>query len=115
MSDVRRQMTERHCSGSRSHLFTDICLLSCDDLVVMARGQNTRAHPELGRENPQRRWYCVLRRGRVGRRQVISRQMPDVRGQMPEPLPPQLFWHLTSVFCPLTFRGVEQPGSSSGS
>jgi hypothetical protein len=34
-------------------------------------GQDTRSHPELGRENPQRQWYCVLRRGRVGRRQVF--------------------------------------------
>src|SRR5260370_42494565 len=33
-------------------------------------GQDTRSHPELGRENPQRRWYCVSRRGRVGRRQA---------------------------------------------
>ena len=37
-------------------------------------GFNTRSHPELGRENPQRRWYCVLRRGRVGRRQVFQAQ-----------------------------------------
>src|SRR3546814_1962009 len=35
-------------------------------------GSNTRSHPELGRENPQRRWYCVLRRGGVGRRQVFQ-------------------------------------------
>ena len=35
-------------------------------------GQCTRSHPELGRESPQRRWYCVLRRGRVGRRQVFT-------------------------------------------
>ncbi len=34
-------------------------------------GPSTRSHPELGRENPQRRWYCVLRRGRVGRRQAF--------------------------------------------
>ena len=33
-------------------------------------GQDTRSHPELGRENPQRRWYCGLSRGRVGRRQA---------------------------------------------
>src|SRR5579875_1121934 len=33
---------------------------------------NTRSHPELGREDPQRRWYCVLRRGRVGRCQAIE-------------------------------------------
>ena len=35
------------------------------------RGACTRPHSELGRENPQRRWYCVSRRGRVGRRQVL--------------------------------------------
>ena len=46
-------------------------------------GPNTRSHPELGRENPQRRWYCVLRRGRVGRRQVLRRQLqePGARNQ----------------------------------
>src|SRR5690242_21909091 len=36
---------------------------------------DTRSHPELGRENPQRQWYCVLRRGRVGRRQVFPEQI----------------------------------------
>ena len=36
------------------------------------RGARTRSHPELGRENPQRPWYCVSRRGRVGRRQVFQ-------------------------------------------
>ena len=36
---------------------------------------DTRSHPELGRENPLRRWYCVLRRGRVGRRQVFTEQI----------------------------------------
>jgi hypothetical protein len=36
------------------------------------RGACTRSHPELGRENPQRPWYCVSRHGRVGRRQVIQ-------------------------------------------
>ena len=36
------------------------------------RGAPTRSHPELGRENPQRPWYCVSRRGRVGRRQVLQ-------------------------------------------
>ena len=36
------------------------------------RGAPTRSHPELGRENPQRPWYCVLRHGRVGRRQVFQ-------------------------------------------
>ena len=46
-------------------------------------GPNTRSHPELGREIPQRQWYCVLRRGRVGRRQVfkteVSNQKSEVR------------------------------------
>ena len=36
------------------------------------RGARTRSLPELGRENPQRPWYCVLRHGRVGRRQVFQ-------------------------------------------
>jgi hypothetical protein len=36
------------------------------------RGACTRSHPELGREIPQRPWYCVLRHGRVGRRQVFQ-------------------------------------------
>src|ERR1700751_5671625 len=54
------------------------------------RGACTRSHPELGREIPQRPWYCVLRHGRVGRRQVLQS---------------------TQIYP----RGVEQPGSSSGS
>jgi hypothetical protein len=36
------------------------------------RGGCTRSHSELGRETPQRRWYFVLRRGRVGRCQVCQ-------------------------------------------
>ena len=55
------------------------------------RGARTRSLPELGRENPQRPWYCVSRHGRVGRRQVFQSMKPN--------------------HC----RGVEQPGSSSGS
>jgi hypothetical protein len=50
-------------------------------------GQNTRSHPELGRENPQRRWYCVSRRGRVGRRQVFRTE-----DQSPNP-PPRIPIH----------------------
>ena len=38
------------------------------------RGGCTRSHSELGRETPQRRWYFVLRRGRVGRCQVCQAQ-----------------------------------------
>ena len=36
------------------------------------RRSRTRSHPELGRETLQRQWYSVLRRGRVGRRQVFK-------------------------------------------
>ncbi len=38
------------------------------------RGENTRFHSELGRENPQRRWYFVLRHGRVGRCRALKTQ-----------------------------------------
>ena len=51
------------------------------------RGDCTRSHPELGRENPQRPWYCVPRRGRVGRRQVfqmdLEKKMSDLRCAVP--------------------------------
>ena len=38
------------------------------------REARTRSHSELGRENSQRRWYFVLRHGRVGRRQACKKQ-----------------------------------------
>jgi hypothetical protein len=41
-----------------------------------SEGPNTRSHSELGREIPLRQWYCVLRRGRVGRRQVFQPETP---------------------------------------
>ncbi len=37
-----------------------------------SRGCHTRSHPELGRETPQRPWYCVSRHGRVGRRRATQ-------------------------------------------
>src|ERR1700733_3737194 len=43
------------------------------------RGAYTRSHPELGREIPQRPWYCVSRHGRVGRRQVFQSTPPNPR------------------------------------
>ena len=90
-------------------------------------GTNTRSHPELGRENPQRQWYCVLRRGRVGRRQVFSTQnqnntartkripsrKTDARGQASGIRVPLLIPDPRHPIRDL--RGVEQPGSSSGS
>ena len=41
------------------------------------RGGCTRSHSELGRETPQRRWYFVSRRGRVGRCQVCQDVMKN--------------------------------------
>ena len=38
------------------------------------REARTRSHPELGSENSQRRWYFVLRHGRVGRCQACRKQ-----------------------------------------
>src|SRR6185503_4375147 len=53
------------------------------------RGARTRSLPELGRENPQRPWYCVSRHGRVGRRQVFrsihSSRHPTVGNETTEP------------------------------
>jgi hypothetical protein len=50
-----------------------------------SEGKNTRSHPELGRENPQRRWYCASRRGRVGRCQALQtpRQTPPPKPHNP--------------------------------
>ena len=50
-----------------------------------SEGPNTRSHPELGRENPQRRWYCASRRGRAGRRQALPAPTP---GASPPPITP---------------------------
>ena len=87
-----------------------------------SEGHNTRSHPELGRENPLRRWYCVSRRGRAGRRQAPPDPAPDARYQKPEdrnqksdirsqgaafsrPTPPAA----RSAPTQLHQRGVEQP------
>ena len=92
-------------------------------------GKSTRSHPELGRENPQRPWYCVSRRGRVGRRQVFQGQV--FQGQVSAPSrrpaagksgrspnaasrqPRHIARNTPSL--ENRYRGVEQPGSSSGS
>ena len=49
-------------------------LTTCMDRTTwwLWRGARTRSLPELGRENPQRPWYCASRHGRVGRRQVFQ-------------------------------------------
>jgi hypothetical protein len=48
-----------------------------------SEGQYTRSHPELGRENPLRQWYYVLRHGRVGRRQAIKAQTSHLSPNSP--------------------------------
>ena len=46
----------------------------------LLRGENTRFHSELGRENPQRRWYFILRCGRVSRCQALKAQVLIIAG-----------------------------------
>jgi hypothetical protein len=60
-----------------------------------SEGPNTRSHPELGRENPQRRWYCRSSGGRAGRRQARQtpypnpgRATPPTRPDTPPNTPP---------------------------
>ena len=79
--------------------FPPPCAILCPGIRVATtwwswRGANTRSHPELGRENPQRQWYCVSRRGRVGRRQAL--QASEVRRQMPDARRENSLWHPTS-------------------
>jgi hypothetical protein len=40
----------------------------------LRRSDQTRSHPELGRQTLQRQWYYVSRPGRVGRRQACKTQ-----------------------------------------
>ena len=114
----------------------------------LLRGRYTRSHSEPGREMPQRRWYFVSRRGRVGRCQVCKTQSPifssrtpsptpACRPHKPTPPPPATSNKGNGPECPASpqaetptrtckpaagpartaqkRRGVEQPGSSSGS
>ena len=48
------------------------------------RGCPTRSHSELGRETPQRPWYCASRHGRVGRRQANQTPGTEARDQISE-------------------------------
>ena len=145
-SDDRGQMTDdgarrrlpRRCSAPAFNLTIALSSELCSSPAWwLWRGRRTRSHPELGREIPQRRWYCVLRRGRVGRCQACQEQQPR-----PTPLPihangPENFClllpragparpaatarpgrqHKQATGTPVanTRRGVEQSGSSSGS
>ena len=76
-SAVHRLCASAHCScrlrdsGNRSSHKTSLHIRPSMTWWLW-RGACTRSHPELGRENPQRQWYFVSRRGRVGRRQVFQ-------------------------------------------
>ena len=82
------------------------------------RGARTRSLPELGRENPQRPWYCVSRHGRVGRRQVFQSIQQTTRPQTgPDAddagktryrrrLPPR---HTGELYQPITHAGWSSP------
>ena len=43
----------------------------------LLQGDQTRSHPELGRQTPSRQWYSVSRHGRVGRRQACKARRSD--------------------------------------
>jgi hypothetical protein len=45
----------------------------------LRRSDQTRSHPELGRQTLPRQWYYVSRPGRVGRRQARYAQRPSSR------------------------------------
>jgi hypothetical protein len=70
-------------------------------------GPYTRSHPELGRENPQRQWYCVLRRGRVGRRQVFRTEAgkPNPKAFLATTQRTESYLLLSSDLCPPIPRG----------
>ena len=88
------------------------------------RGGCTRSLSEHGRETPLRPWYFVLRRGRVGRCQVCKTQLHEIKSSHTK-LTAQsrskgrsqsgLSCYNQASQSDLPWRGVEQPGSSSGS
>ena len=80
------------------------------------RGVYTRSHPELGRENPQRRWYCVSRRGRVGRRPALpaeSTHTPTPKPSSPTagqgPAPKLIPWPCAKPLPRLSTAGWSSP------
>ena len=71
-TDVRRQTT----GGPHGFPSSGVCPPSSDTRPLPAwwllQGDQTRSHPELGRQTPSRQWYSVSRHGRVGRRQACK-------------------------------------------
>ena len=82
------------------------------------RGGCTRSLSEHGRETPLRPWYFVSRRGRVGRCQVCKAQLKSKQSSRSQTLRPKadIKGRSQAAFrVNIKYRGVEQPGSSSGS
>ena len=74
------------------------------------RGCPTRSHSELGRETPQRPWYCALRHGRVGRRQ--ANQTSGTTGQRADLRPDKHITTLRRIRSPQSI--ADRMGLSSG-
>ena len=126
-SDDGRQTTEAHLFRSPSPVLRPSELRPLPAWWLL-QGDQTRSHPELGRQTPSRQWYSVSRHGRVGRRQACKGRRSDDRTweqrYPPSPTGPssscikQTMTNspLSAVQPPFSdCRGVEQPGSSSGS
>ncbi len=95
-------------------------------LVAFSEVPKTRSHPELGRQTPQRPWYCVSRPGRVGRRQARQERSRETNdrvkpGQTPDPSTPAKPSPIHSITIVTCFRisdvrppGVRRPKPSRG-
>ena len=74
--DAHDQRAHNQTQHTRKHTRTETTLTHTERVDWTTwwswRGSPTRSHPELGRENPLRPWYCASRHGRVGRRQVFQ-------------------------------------------
>jgi hypothetical protein len=85
----------------------------------LLRSDKTRSHPELGRQTLLHRWYYVLRPGRVGRCQACEGR----KTSLPDDFVATAGFPCEACRLPIwrrfghraACRGVEQPGSSSGS
>src|SRR3712207_3229554 len=84
----------------------DPCLPCAWPVRWPERGGKTRSHPELGRETPQRRWYCVARPGRVGRRRTHRSRQAQSLFTIP--------LHDPSSPRPSSSEGAGRPSASNG-
>ena len=74
--------------GKTSNSKTNMCSFLCPSPAWwLWRGVHTRSHLELGRKSPQRQWYFVSRRGRVGRCQACKgqRNIPPSHDHLTKP------------------------------